>query len=652
MSLPFLSIQIGKNDVRVFGIEVDAEQSTPLLDCANIVAYLTRVADGSHLLQAIIHMIRRDSSLTFNRLLDWVRSDKDAFVLCEIDEKGTGLSLRLEPSRDNLAESRRKREQTVIFLATWQHPTLRADVAASLCLSALDAAEGQLDEAFAKLYPLLGNPGWPIIHDAVAAIAVASKGEPVPTMLTRFVGGDTASIEQKRCLHPFGNPTVTSEGVVLLCNPHWQPSPIGRHEDGDDILNGRRACEIRESVTTGSFRFCLLSRCPHALGENLLQAVGIPPPIKLSKPTLPEFLSVISKENPDNNSINTTSVTDIELIRQKELKNLLNKKQVADHYYFVDVVGSCNLTCPSCAVGNMGLPRHKGLMSMPKFHAIIDRIVSDRSTMGFKKVFIDLYNWGEPMLHGRLPEMIQRIRKEDIGVGISSNLNVVADLQGVVKAIPTYIRISLSGFFNDTYRTTHRGGDVNAVKANMYLLRHLLDRHRNTETIVQVGYHMYRANHGADYDRMRDLCAELDFIFAPVAATLMPVEKTVRLIETGVEDQNDLHIINNLLISPNKRGSLLEGRRHNHIDCQYKKSRTTINYDGSVSLCCAVYEDDHIISKDFIETSHLDLTLSKYMDEFCGRCSKANMDLLYTGISTPEITAEIIANIGRNPFSE
>src|ERR1051326_1667938 len=43
----------------------------------------------------------------------------------------------------------------------------------------------------------------------------------------------------------------------------------------------------------------------------------------------------------------------------------------------IDVIGSCNLRCPSCPVGNMGPLNESGLMPREMFERIVDKAYDD-----------------------------------------------------------------------------------------------------------------------------------------------------------------------------------------------------------------------------------------------------------------------------------
>ncbi len=327
--------------------------------------------------------------------------------------------------------------------------------------------------------------------------------------------------------------------------------------------------------------------------------------------------------------------------RQRKLRFELQLRQTADFYYLIDVVGTCNLRCPSCPVGNYEMQPPAGLMSLDTYRKILDKIKREHPG---EQVFIDLYNWGEPGLHKQLGDIIKATKLAGFGVGISSNLNVFPDMRNVVQAGPSYIRVSLSGYFNANYQKTHRKGDINLVKANMHLLRYWLDK-AGSDTIVQVGFHIYRSNFPDDFSRMKVLCEELDFIFAPTLAALMPVEKAVAAVD-GKDLSADADILENLVVSTSERVKLLEGARPQYPDCQYRQKRTTINFDGTVPLCCATFEREQIIANSFLEIDRQSLQAKKYQHPFCKTCQERSLDMIYTGVEPHRVDEKAVAVLG------
>ena len=331
----------------------------------------------------------------------------------------------------------------------------------------------------------------------------------------------------------------------------------------------------------------------------------------------------------------------IDLAVQHHLRQRLSIVQQAQHFFYIDVVGTCNLRCPSCPVGNAPAVADKGLMSVEKFRQVLAKIRADYPD---ERLIAELYNWGDPSLHPELPALIRLTREFGMQSGLSSNLNVFPHMREVVKENPGYIRVSLSGYYNDVYQTTHRRGDINAVKAHLYQLRHLLDRYKST-TIVQVGFHVYRSNFPTDFLKMRELCDELQFLFDPVLASFMPAEKAVAAVDDKIAPA-DRSIIDNLVLSPKRWHELYEAEGIRLDDCQYRKDRTTINFDGTVSLCCAVYDADKIIADDFVSVPVEELRRRKYSQKFCESCMSRSMHQLFTGVPSEGAAKEAASVLG------
>jgi hypothetical protein len=66
------------------------------------------------------------------------------------------------------------------------------------------------------------------------------------------------------------------------------------------------------------------------------------------------------------------------------------------------------------------------------------------------------------------------------------------------------------------------------------------------------------------------------------------------------------------------------GRQIEVQDCRLRKKQTAINWDGSVALCCSVYDSSRFtIAKSFVDTDWDELQARKYDHDFCNSCFKA-----------------------------
>ena len=281
-------------------------------------------------------------------------------------------------------------------------------------------------------------------------------------------------------------------------------------------------------------------------------------------------------------------------------------------------------------------------MPLETFAGILDKIEADYGADG--RIFVDLYNWGEPTLHRSLGEIVWMLKSRGFGAGLSSNLNVFPNASAVIAAEPDCIRVSLSGFDNATYQRTHAKGDIRHVLDNLRTLRDLVDTH-GVRTVVQVGFHIYRSNFPADFMKMRALCDELGFLFDPVLAVVMPAETAVACAD-GRPPPEVREVHDNLVIPMDRLAEIYRDDGVAVPDCQYRRSRSTINFDGSVMLCCAVFDPDKTIAERFVDMSRSQLESLRYQQTFCQTCMSRNMHLVYTGVPAPGIDEEAVRVLG------
>lgn len=288
-------------------------------------------------------------------------------------------------------------------------------------------------------------------------------------------------------------------------------------------------------------------------------------------------------------------------------------REAGSYVYAIDVVGTCNLRCPTCPVGNFqAADRPKGFMAVDLFERILDKIVAE-CPAGRPQVW--LFNWGEPLLHPDLPALVAATKRRGLPCHLSTNLNVHRGLRELARANPDELKISLSGFTPQRYARTHARGDLRLVKANMHLLRYWLDEAGAT-TRVWVGHHIYKGGE-TEVPQVRALCDELGFEHHPTAAFYQPLERVVELIDGKAAPDP---VIEDLLEPPPVYVARINATRSQRHDCELRFNQTAINFDGSVALCCSVYDRPNMLGLDFVDTPHAQLEAAKYAHPFCKSC--------------------------------
>lgn len=265
-------------------------------------------------------------------------------------------------------------------------------------------------------------------------------------------------------------------------------------------------------------------------------------------------------------------------------------------------------------------------MSDEMFEAIIARIKEQDPDVKY----VRLFNWTEPLLHPRLPELIGLAWQYGIGCFISTNLNFERNLDGVVRAEPLRIRISVSGYTQEKYSRTHVKGEISRVIENMRRIRRTIDQH-GLRTKVDVPYHCYIDNVEHDYPAMRDLCRELRFKFEPCWAFLMPIEKNLEYLSQGLPEREQA-LVDLLAVKPEEAREI--SLRRWTPDCDLRSNQTVINCDGTVALCCGTYDAEFTVAGSFLEVTKDELQKAKDEHPFCGTCMKEGLHvtLKYGGV--------------------
>jgi len=292
-------------------------------------------------------------------------------------------------------------------------------------------------------------------------------------------------------------------------------------------------------------------------------------------------------------------------------------------YFNIDLVGSCNLRCPSCPIGNSPGKLEHGQMSSDLLRSILAKAVSECRVSS-----VGLFNWTEPFIHPRLAEMIGVVNSFGLPCSLSSNLNLLRNVDEVLLANPHYLRISVSGFTQDTYGRTHAGGNIERVKDNMRTLSEAKAR-TGSKTAIQVVFHRYKDNQ-ADELAMRRYARSLGFTFRPTWAYLMPVEKALSVVgaDSAELTSQDRGLID-LLAYP-LADAIAECGRGKNAPCSLQEEHITIDCFGRVQLCCAVYDPDRFTIGSYLETPFAELQRRKFNHDFCATCTSKGAHVYVT----------------------
>lgn len=293
---------------------------------------------------------------------------------------------------------------------------------------------------------------------------------------------------------------------------------------------------------------------------------------------------------------------------------------------YIDIVGACNLSCPSCPMGNSENLNFKKSMQLDMFRQIVEKA----KTEGVRTIF--LYNWTEPLVHPKIGEFIEIINAAGMMSGISTNLNLAKNMEKALLAEPGYFRISLSGFHQETYRKGHVGGDIEVVKQNMIAL-HEIKQRLGLKTRVDVYYHRYLDNIEEEA-LMREFSERLGFVFTTGYSVMMPLEKALAIVERDPSvSATDHETLTRLALPP--YDDLINVLQHYPKQaCTLKDDWLVIDCNGNTVLCCTIFNQTEYQVGKYLDMSIKELTRRKSTQkncvDMCDRCASKGLHIYST----------------------
>lgn len=254
------------------------------------------------------------------------------------------------------------------------------------------------------------------------------------------------------------------------------------------------------------------------------------------------------------------------------------------YHLFVDPINICNLHCPLCPTGAGLEGRKKG--KMPP--AVFDTVLRELGTFARQML---LYNWGEPLLHEHIFDYVRAARAMDIETWLSTNLNRLTEesAREMVASGLSHLILSLDGTSPEGYRTYRVGGDFHRVISNAKLLHRTKQRMASPLPHVTLQFLVFRHN-VHEVPRVKALASEIGADEVSILGGYLGGKGQTPF--TG--DPNTASLRDTWLVDdPGYRGEFDYFRTDGYLNphpCYFLWKTATVNWDGSVSPCCCVYE--------------------------------------------------------------
>ncbi len=251
------------------------------------------------------------------------------------------------------------------------------------------------------------------------------------------------------------------------------------------------------------------------------------------------------------------------------------------YYLYIDPTNICNLRCPLCPTWQDLKARPKGKMNIQTFQKLLDEV-------GPYLFAVNLCNWGEPLLNPELPVMVRYAKHFNTVVGLSTNLNYLPDetAKELIESGIDIIVISLDGTTQESYSKYRREGNLSAVLANIEKLNSFRANNKNFPLLIwQFLVNKYNE---LEIDMAQDMAKKLGLMFLPSPMrTSMGKELLLPLYER-VKEMKDWLPLNPAY---NKYAyDIRPDTRTRQTTCKWLWNASVINWDGSVSPCCGVFE--------------------------------------------------------------
>lgn len=140
-----------------------------------------------------------------------------------------------------------------------------------------------------------------------------------------------------------------------------------------------------------------------------------------------------------------------------------SKRSYYPHIHQIEPTNHCPYTCVMCP-RTENMSRGTGFMNMNLYYKIIDEIISfDEKT---KNKEIELFHFGESLIHPQLPEMISYASSKNLKITLSLNPPSLSQtkIEKIIEANPCKIILSIDSHDNKSYKEI-RGDKADFDKA-------------------------------------------------------------------------------------------------------------------------------------------------------------------------------------------
>jgi radical SAM protein with 4Fe4S-binding SPASM domain len=275
-------------------------------------------------------------------------------------------------------------------------------------------------------------------------------------------------------------------------------------------------------------------------------------------------------------------------------------------YIDIELTNICNFKCLMCPTGTGIQQRRKGFMSRDTFYSLIEAIKDHQTPIRF-------IGWGEPLLHPNLLEFLDIARKNGLITHLNTNGLLLTDeiMKKFVEIPLTSLKFSFQGVDRKSY----------ADMRNRDFFPELIEKIKRMNNIRGTSIYPYiHVSSTTTYESPEQISFFKETL-----------KNTVDLITIGKTRLDHIHL-DKVKLDQREKDRLVslmkcESVTKNYTPCSEVFNVLAINWDGTISACCADFDKKMVVG-DISTGTVLDAWNSQKMNSYRALLSEMKHDKL------------------------
>lgn len=287
---------------------------------------------------------------------------------------------------------------------------------------------------------------------------------------------------------------------------------------------------------------------------------------------------------------------------------------------YFEISGICNGKCPYCVTGRSTATGAGKFVNPDLFEAACAKMV--RLGLLNKQSLLHLYIWGEPTLHPKFSELLERTRNFPFGTALSTNASKVPDITDAFVEKVRTVRFSCSGFSQQSYDRIH-GFRFSNVRANMMNFVQQA-REKGSRAAFTLNFHLYQFNLD-EIPEAKAFAQSLGIRFSPNYAILNDWDLSQRWVAGTLSAQEERRIGRELF--NDLPAQLLEKAPHGYACPQGQY--LVINELGQIMICCQTPSEDTFAAGNIMDANVLEHIANRQNSPVCSSCVSSGMAYMF-----------------------